>query len=135
MRDQHPGWGPITLLAELKLRPDYEGKVLPSRARVAAFLKAQGQVRRFQRRGGVPNPKPIPAIQPHDQWEMDAQGRQKVDGLGKGVVVEYYGCHQPLESVQLSGLMEVRIALAGLPVGAALRLFPIWLTNPNLPRS
>lgn len=87
MRDEHPGWGPITLLEELVQRPDYWGKALPSRARVAAFVKEQGQVRPYQRHGGVHNPELIPAIHPHERWEMDAQGRQKVDGLGQVILV------------------------------------------------
>ena len=82
MRKAHPGWGPITLIEEMTQLPAFFGQALPSRARVAAFLKAKDLVRPYQRHGGVPQPAPVPLLQPHDQWEMDAQGRQKVNGLG-----------------------------------------------------
>jgi transposase-like protein len=82
MRRAHPGWGPITLLMEMTQPPILWEQALPSRARVAAFLKEKELVHSYQRRAGVPQPAPIPHLQPHDQWEMDAQGRQKVNGLG-----------------------------------------------------
>ena len=39
MRKTHPGWGPLTILTELGKDPDWAGKVLPSRSRIAAYLK------------------------------------------------------------------------------------------------
>lgn len=87
MRREHMGWGPITLLEELTLRPAHFGQSLPSRARVAAFLKENNLVRRYERHGGVRQGGPDPALQSHDVWEMDAQGRQKVTGLGQVSVV------------------------------------------------
>ncbi len=82
MRDDHPGWGPLTLLAELRRHPAYIATSLPSRARVAAFLKAKKLTRRYERHVALPQPPAEPALQPHDLWEMDAQGAQIVDGLG-----------------------------------------------------
>ena len=87
MRQAHPGWGPITLLEELTALPAYFGKALPSRARVAAFLKEKQLVRQYERHAGLPQPAPDPATQVHDEWEMDAQGRQPVAGLGMVNVV------------------------------------------------
>ena len=87
MRQAHPGWGPITLLEELTALPAYFGKALPSRARVAAFLKEKQLVRQYERHAGLPQPAPDPATQVHDEWEMDAQGRQPVAGLGMVSVV------------------------------------------------
>ncbi len=87
LRRSHPGWGPITLLAELMLRPAYAGVPLPSRARLAAFLKAKHLVRHYEHRVPVPQAPPQAATAAHDEWELDAQGRQVVAGLGTVSVV------------------------------------------------
>lgn len=82
LRAAHPGWGPLTLLEELRQQPALAGEALPSRARIAAYLQAQGLARRYQRHNEMPAPSPPRACQPHDEWEMDAQGRQPVAELG-----------------------------------------------------
>lgn len=87
MRKTHPGWGPLTLVEELARDLRFAGLPLPSRARVAAFLKAKDLARPYQRRAGLPPCKAPPAKQVHEEWEMDAQGAQLVDGLGKVSVV------------------------------------------------
>ncbi len=87
MRREHPGWGPITLVEELALRPAWFGVDLPSRARVAAFLKEKKLVRKYERHVEVVSPPPEPTLEAHDEWEMDAQGAQVVAGLGKVSVV------------------------------------------------
>ena len=45
MRKTHPGWGPVTLVEELRRDARFKGLRLPSRARVAAFVKAKGMAR------------------------------------------------------------------------------------------
>ena len=87
MRRVHPGWGPVTLVEELALNPSWFGVDLPSRARVAAFLKAKDLVRRYERHAKITSSKSEPALQAHDEWEMDAQGAQEVNGLGKVSIV------------------------------------------------
>ena len=87
LRERHPGWGPITLQMELAKDERFLGLGLPSRARIAAFLQEKGLARPYQRHGGVPSTLPHLALQAHDQWEMDAQGRQSVTGLGQVSVV------------------------------------------------
>ncbi len=82
MRQGHPGWGPITLIEEISQLPAWFGQVLPSRSRVAAFLKEKEVVRVYERHAGVEKTALAIPLQAHDQWEMDAQGRQKVPGLG-----------------------------------------------------
>ncbi len=86
-RQTHPGWGPLTLIEELLKLPAYEGVALPSRARIAAFLKEQSLVRRYEHHAGVPNATPAEPLWPHTEWEMDAQGQQTVVGLGKVSIV------------------------------------------------
>jgi transposase len=87
MRRGHMGWGPITLLEEITALPAYFGVGLPSRARVAAFLKEKHLVRHYERHSSLPEPPSEPVLQAHDEWEMDAQGGQDVAGLGKVSVV------------------------------------------------
>src|SRR6478672_1613385 len=47
LRLAHPGWGPNTLLAELRRDPYWSTTSLPSRSRVAAYLKHAGLTRSY----------------------------------------------------------------------------------------
>jgi hypothetical protein len=82
MRHSHPGWSADTLLAELRVDPLWTDHPLPSRSRIPALLKAANLTRRYQRHSDLPQPKPLPEGMPHDEWELDAQGTMKVDGVG-----------------------------------------------------
>jgi transposase len=83
MREAHPGWGPQTLRLELAKDERFFGQVLPSRARIAAYLKEKGKVRKYEHHQDLPEPKVQPLQRPHQEWEMDAQGVTTVVGLGK----------------------------------------------------
>jgi hypothetical protein len=82
LRVAHPGWGPDTILATLRADPVWRHHPLPSRARIAAFLKHAGLTRRYQRHSMLPPIPSEPLRAPHDEWELDAQGAMKVDGTG-----------------------------------------------------
>jgi transposase-like protein len=83
MREKHPGWGPITIGLELGKDERFTGQKLPSRSRIAAYLKEQKKVRKYERHQELPEPKKQPLQRPHQEWEMDAQGVTTVAGLGK----------------------------------------------------
>jgi transposase InsO family protein len=83
MRQDHPGWGPVTILVELQRDPAWANQPLPSRARVAAFLCEAKLTRRYQKQRPLPQPPPSQPAQPHDQWQLDAQGVTTVSGLGQ----------------------------------------------------
>jgi transposase len=83
MRDQHPGWGAQTLRLEIAKDGRFAGLTIPSRARIAAYLKEQKKVRKYERHQDLPEPKAQPVQRPHQEWEMDAQGVSMVAGLGK----------------------------------------------------
>jgi transposase len=87
LREAHPGWGPDTLLATLCADSAWSTARLPSRSRVAAFLKQAGLTRKYQRHVDLPQPLSQPTQAPHDEWQMDAQGVMKVEGVGKVSVV------------------------------------------------
>ena len=83
LRRTHPGWGPTTLLAELRVDPRWKDQPLPSRSRIAALLKAEKLTRGYQKL----SPLPTSAIQPqgtvHDEWELDAEAPHARGGRGQ----------------------------------------------------
>ncbi len=87
MRKAHPGWGPVTLLTELQQDSRFAGKRLPSRARTAAYLKEKGLSREYKRHKDLPQPKEKEPQQPHEEWELDAQGVVKVPGIGRVMLI------------------------------------------------
>lgn len=87
LREAHPGWGPDSILATLRADPIWSTIRLPSRSRVAAFLKQAGLTRKYQRHVELPQPPEHPTQAPHDEWQMDAQGVMNVDGVGKVSVI------------------------------------------------
>jgi transposase InsO family protein len=87
LRQTHPGWGPLTILATLQNDPLWAETELPSRARLAAFLKAEGFTRRYHRRSRLPAPQRREVIEPHDDWQLDAQGVTVVAGVGKVMLI------------------------------------------------
>lgn len=87
MRKDHPGWGATTILTELKDDPRVAGLQLPSRSRIAAFLKQEKCTHKYERHSELPQPPASGAQRPHEEWEVDAQGVIKVPDLGKVTVI------------------------------------------------
>jgi transposase len=83
LREKHPGWGAQTIRLEIAKDKRFVGLTIPSRARIAAYLKEQKKVRKYERHQDLPEPKAQPVQRPHQEWEMDAQGVTTVTGLGK----------------------------------------------------
>lgn len=83
LREAHPGWGPDTLLIALESDPTWHDHPLPSRSRIAAFLKQEGLTRRYRKHTELPQPNRQRPESPHQEWQMDAQGAVAVDGLGR----------------------------------------------------
>lgn len=128
LRYSHPGWGPDTLLAELRADPWWAEQPLPSRSRIAALLKSAKLTRRYQRHSALPEPRPQPEGVPHDEWELDAQGTMQVEEIGKvslitiidvvsRLKVESYPClettNPPLEAYQL--MLRRAFLTTGIP--------------------
>ncbi len=101
---------------------------LPIRSRIAALLKSANFTRRYQRHSELPEPKPLPEGRPHDEWQLDAQGTMKVDGVDNinlitiidvvsRLKVESYPClgttNPPLEAYQL--MLRRAFLTTGLP--------------------
>jgi hypothetical protein len=87
LRKAHPGWGPVTILVEAKKDQRFVGKPIPSRSRIAAYLKEQGLVKPYEHHQVLPEPKAEPIERPHQEWEVDAQGRIQIDGLGRVSII------------------------------------------------
>jgi len=128
LRRAHPGWGPDTLLAEVQADPRWAGLPLPGRSRVAALIKEAGLTRRYQRHTDLPVPQAALSGTPHEEWELDAQGMIRVEGVGpvslisivdtvSRLKVECYPCMEannpPLPAYQL--LLRRAFTAVGLP--------------------
>jgi DNA-binding CsgD family transcriptional regulator len=87
LRVTHPGWGPQTLLAVLGRDPIWQQQRLPSRSRLAAFLKQAGLTRRYQHHVLLPQPEAGRPQSVHEEWQLDAQGAMDVQGLGTVSVI------------------------------------------------
>jgi transposase len=83
LREKHPGWGAQTLRLEIIKDVRFTGLCIPSRSRIAAYLKERQKIRKYERHQALPEPKSQPIQRPHQEWEMDAQGVATVAGLGK----------------------------------------------------
>ena len=81
MREVNPGWGPETLRIELSLMKEFE--LIPCRSSIAAFLAEEGVTRKYERHSELPQPDADGPHQPHEEWEMDAQGVMDVPPAGK----------------------------------------------------
>jgi len=83
LRKLHPGWGPDTLLTALKMDACWADQPLPSRAQLARLLKHAGLTRRYQPHHDLIQPSRASLTDPHQEWQMDAQGIMRVEGVGK----------------------------------------------------
>src|SRR5512139_3905314 len=86
-RQEHPGWGPLTILTEMRKADQFVGKKLPSRSRIAAYFKQEGFARKYERHHEMPQPKLKQVERPHQEWEVDAQGKIRISGLGSASII------------------------------------------------
>ena len=115
LREKHLGWGPQTLQLEIGKDERFAGLSLPSRSRIAVYLKGRNKVRKYERHQDLPEPKSQSVQCPHQEWEMDAQGVTTVAGLGKVSFINLldvvshtsidshacmHMCHPPLQEYQ-----------------------------------
>jgi hypothetical protein len=99
MRASHPGWGPDTIRTELEGDEALAKLKLPSRSRIAAFLKAQNLTRKYERHSDLPQPQ-----RAHEEWEVDAQGVMAVAGLGAVSIINIADLFSRLKIDSLPGL-------------------------------
>jgi len=87
MRDANSGWGPDTIRAEWERDPTRKDLPLPSRPRIAAFLKQEGCTRPYERHTELPQPEEKEVEKAHEEWEMDAQGVIDVSTVGRVSII------------------------------------------------
>jgi transposase-like protein len=87
MRESHSGWGPLTIRAELEDNRRFTGMRLPSRSRIAAFLKQEDFTRKYERHSELPQPQVVEPERAHEEWEVDAKGVIKVPDLGSVSII------------------------------------------------
>jgi len=87
MREHHSGWGPLTIRTELEDDLRFAGMKLPSRSRIAAFLKQEDFTRKYERHSELPQPQAAEPERAHEEWEVDAQGVIKVPDLGSVSII------------------------------------------------
>jgi hypothetical protein len=63
--------------------PGFAAHPLPSRAQLARLLKHAGLTRRYQPHHDLMQPAQSLLTDPHQEWQMDAQGVMRVDGVGR----------------------------------------------------
>lgn len=144
MREAHPGWGPITIRTELEDMSHFTGLKLPSRPRVAAFLKQEGLTRKYDRHVELPQPQAVDPQRAHEEWEMDAQGAIKVPELGpvsiiniidlfSRVKVESLPCLNPAHPSTPDYQLALRQAFVhyGLPQRISLDHDSVFFDNTN----
>jgi len=64
LRRAHPGWGPATILAELRADSPWQNHPLPSRSRIAALFKHAKLTRRYSRLSFCRAPHPPLMLSP-----------------------------------------------------------------------
>ena len=87
MRTANSGWGPDTIRTELEKSSEFEKVKLPSRPRIAAFLKQENFTRPYERHSELPQPKKKVTQHVHEEWEMDAQGVIDVISVGRVSII------------------------------------------------
>ena len=90
LREHHPGWGPDTLEAEL---PAYLSDLpsdlpRPSRSGIARWLKGEGRTEARSAPRPLPQSPTAHVTAPHEQWEMDARGYEKVPDVGVVTLIQ-----------------------------------------------
>jgi transposase len=81
-RQEHPGWGPKTLRAELGNHPGFRQQKLPNPSSIGRFLQEQGLSRRYERHSDLPESDKERAQAVHEVWEMDARGYEHIPDVG-----------------------------------------------------
>jgi transposase len=97
MRQQHPGWGPKTIHAEL-CREGVE-KRIPAPASIGRYLKEQGLSRSYQRHSELPDTEQPISMHAHQLWTMDASGPTKVPQIGLVALINISDCVSRLRAM------------------------------------
>ena len=87
-RQENSGWGPTTLRAELEGYEGFRGWSLPSRSTIARFLAEEGLVEARAQSIPLPKSQRVNAVRPHQVWEMDARGYERIPDVGMVTLID-----------------------------------------------
>lgn len=88
IRAGEPGFGPQSILTELRLEHGYPRAGLPSVSSVATFLSQEGMVDRYEKHSALPFRAPTRPTRPHELWELDGRGNENVKGVGPTALLD-----------------------------------------------
>ncbi len=135
LRKLHPGWGPNTLLAELKRDVYWGNQPLPSRACIARLLKQAALTRRYQPHHVLLQPPRMSPNTPHQEWQMDAQGIMRVEGVGKVSLITIVDVVSRLKAESYPSLETTNPGLPDYQLTDTARLPHLWVTSSSDARS
>lgn len=93
MRAKHKGWGPTTLLSELKTNGKVPVSELPSRSSIGRFLKDQKLSKPYERHSKLPVEVCKKAKRSHSLWQVDGQGNTEVRHIGAVAMLNIKDVH------------------------------------------
>lgn len=82
IRENNEGFGPDTILEEIKDEYKILGSQLPNRSTVARYLKEKGYVKRYEKHSEMPVVSLFKPKQPHEIWQLDGRGNEEAKGIG-----------------------------------------------------
>jgi len=109
-----------------------------SRSRVAAYLKAAESVRKYDRHQAPPEPKHTPLEQPHQEWEVDAQGKTarrwiggRLDHQRTDVVSHFKIASLPCPQTTHANTLDYQLTLRQAFVQYGYPIKSAWITIPS----
>lgn len=112
MRTQHEGWGPTTLLAELKADEQLCAGRLPSRSTIGQFLQQEKLSRNYEPHSPLPVEPCKKAKRCHSLWQIDGQGNSQVPEVGPIAMLNIKDVHS---SVYVSSFPAKMKSMTGHP--------------------
>jgi transposase InsO family protein len=96
----------------VKMDAYWRDEPLPSRAQIARLLKQAGLTRRYQPHHDLAQPPRTHLTSPHQEWQMDAQGIMRVEGVGKVSLINIVDVTRSLKTESYPSLDTTNPALA-----------------------
>jgi transposase len=92
-RQQHPGWGAKTLLAELAADERFKRQKLPGLRSINRFLQEHQWVPANEPHISLPQPTSSSPQATHEEWEIDARGHEYIPEVGVVELINLNDCY------------------------------------------
>lgn len=87
------GWSALTIHVELGFEPELSHLDKPSVSSINRYLRSSGKLRPRRKRVELPLKPCAESKHPHDLWQLDAKGNEKVEGLGRVSMINIKDVH------------------------------------------